>query len=141
MPYFIDLFSPETYEAFRRSSRDVSGFRLRQKAIAERIKAGDVFVCYMTRLSRWFGLLEVIEGPYIDSKPIFTPEDDPFVVRFRVRPLILLDPEKSLPIHDDEIWRGLSFTRDLERGSLVWTGKVRTSLVHLDDPDARFLEN
>jgi hypothetical protein len=48
MAYFIDLFSPETYEAFTRSSRDVSGFRLRQKAIAERMKAGDVFVCYMT---------------------------------------------------------------------------------------------
>jgi hypothetical protein len=29
MAYFIDLFSPETYEAFGRSSRDISGFRLR----------------------------------------------------------------------------------------------------------------
>lgn len=141
MAYFIDLFSPETYEAFRGSSRDISGFRLRQKAIAERIHPGDFFVCYMTRLSRWFGLLEVIEGPYIDSKPIFIPENDPFVVRFRVRPLILLDPEKSIPIHDNEIWKGLSFTRDLEPVSLVWTGKVRTSLVHLDDNDARFLAN
>jgi hypothetical protein len=141
MAYFIDLFSPETYEAFRGCARDISGFRLRQKAIAERIHAGDFFVCYMTRLSRWFGLLEVIEGPYIDSKPIFIPENDPFVVRFRVRPLILLDPEKSIPIHNNEIWKGLSFTRDLEPGSLVWTGKVRTSLVHLDDNDAQFLAN
>jgi hypothetical protein len=81
MAYFIDLFSPETYEAFKRSSRDVSGFRLRQKTIADRITTGDIFVCYMTRLSRWFGLLEVIEGPYVDSKPIFVPEDDPFVTR------------------------------------------------------------
>jgi hypothetical protein len=31
MAYFIDLFSPETYEAFARFSRDVSGFRLRHK--------------------------------------------------------------------------------------------------------------
>lgn len=69
MAYFIDLFSPETYEAFARSTRDVSGFRLRHKGIAERIKAGDIFVCYLTRLSRWFGLLEVIEGPFIDDKP------------------------------------------------------------------------
>src|ERR1022692_2969959 len=141
MAYFIDLFSPETYEAFRSSSRDVSGFRLRQKPIAERIKAGDIFVCYMTRLSRWFGLLEVIEGPYIDSKPIFVPEDDPFVVRFRVRPLTLLDPDKPIPIHDEEIWKGLSFTRPLEPGAIAWTGKVRSSLIHLDDDDGRFLAN
>jgi predicted RNA-binding protein len=97
MAYYIDLFSPETYEAFRRSSRDVSGFRLRQKSIAERINAGDIFVCYMTRLSRWFGVLEVIEGPYVDSAPVFVAEDDPFVVRFRVRPIAVLDPEKSIP--------------------------------------------
>lgn len=95
----------------------------------------------MTRLSRWFGLLEVIEGPYIDSKPIFAPEGDPFVVRFRVRPAILLDPDKSIPIHDEEIWKGLSFTRTLEPGSLAWTGKVRSSLIHLDDDDGRFLAN
>jgi len=70
MAYFIDLFSPETYEAFARSSRDVSGFRLRHKKMAERVSPSDVFVCYLTRLSRWFGLLEVIEGPFIDDTPI-----------------------------------------------------------------------
>ena len=59
MAYFIDLFSPETYETFTRSSRDISRFRLRHKGMADRIKQGDVFVCYLTRLSRWFGLLEV----------------------------------------------------------------------------------
>jgi hypothetical protein len=124
MAYFIDLFSPETYEAFARSSRDISGFRLRHKGMADRIKPGDVFVCYLTRLSRWFGLLEVVEGPFIDDKPIFVPDNDPFVVRFRVRPLI---------------WAGLSFTSKLEKGSIAWTGKVRGSLVRLDDSDGKFL--
>jgi hypothetical protein len=139
MAYFIDLFSPETYEAFKVSSREISGFRLRQKPVAERIKAGDTLVCYMTRLSRWFGFLEVIEGPYIDSKPIFVPEDDPFVVRFRVRTLALLEAEQSIPIHDEEIWSGLSFTRNLELGSIAWTGKVRGSLTQLNDDDGQFL--
>ena len=50
MSYFIDLFSPETYEAFGRSSQDVSGFRMRHKGMAERIKPGDNFVCYLTRV-------------------------------------------------------------------------------------------
>jgi hypothetical protein len=139
MAYFIDLFSPETYEAFARSSRDISGFRLRHKNIAERVKPGDVFVCYLTRLSRWFGLLEVIGGPFIDDKPLFVPESDPFVVRFRVQTSVWLDIDKSIPIHDELIWAGLSFTSGLQTGSIGWTGKVRGSLVRLDDQDGRFL--
>lgn len=139
MSYFTDLFSPETYEAFSHSDRGISGFRLRHKGIADRIKPGDVFVCYLTRLSRWCGLLEVLEGPFIDHKPIFTPEDDPFVVRFRVRALAWLDIENSLPIHSELIWANLSFTRKLERGSIAWTGKVRGSLVRLEETDGRFL--
>jgi hypothetical protein len=43
--YFIDLFSPETYEAFAQSPRDISGFRRRQFNVTEKIKPGDVFVC------------------------------------------------------------------------------------------------
>jgi hypothetical protein len=139
MAYYIDLFSPETYEAFARSRRDISGFRLRHKKIAEKIKSGDVFVCYLTRLSRWFGILEVIEGPFIENKPIFVTENDPFVVRFRVRPTLWLDIDKGIPIHDDAIWAGLSFTRGLEKGSIAWTGKVRGSLTRLDDRDGTFL--
>lgn len=139
MAYFIDLFSPETHEAFTRSSRDISGFRLRHKRVAERVSPGDMFVCYLTRLSRWFGLLEVLEGPFVDNKPIFLPEGDPFVVRFRVRPVVWLGIEKAIPIHDDTIWSGLSFTRGLEKDSIAWTGKVRGSLVRLDDRDGKFL--
>ncbi|MDW7760407.1 MAG: hypothetical protein SCM96_07200 [Acidobacteriota bacterium] len=139
MAYFIDLFSPETYAAFARSTRDISGFRLHHKRMAERIKPGDIFVCYLTRLSRWFGLLEVLDGPFIDNRPIFVPEGDPFVVRFRVRSTVWLEIKNAIPIHDDKIWSGLSFTRRLEKGSIGWTGKVRGSLVRLDDADGKFL--
>lgn len=139
MAYFIDLFSPETYAAFARSTRDVTGFRLRHKGMAERIKPGDTFVCYLIRVSRWFGLLEVIEGPFIDDKPLFMPESDPFPIRFRVRSAVWLDMDKAIPVHDDEVWSGLSFTRTLQKGSVGWTGKVRGSLVRLDDSDGKFL--
>jgi len=139
MAYYIDLFSPETYEAFKRSPRDVSGFRLRHKGLAERIAPHDIFVCYMTRLSRWCGLLEVVHGPFIDSVPIFVPENDPFVVRFKVHTLAWLEVDKAIPIHDAEIWNGLTFTRELEPDSIAWTGKVRGSLVRLDDRDGEFL--
>lgn len=139
MAYYINLFSPETYDAFARSARDISGFSRQQKGLADRVSPGDFLVCYLTRLSRWFGLLEVIEGPFLDDKPIFVPERDPFVVRFRVRPLVWLDMDKAIPIHEEAIWAGLSFTRTLEKGSIAWTGRVRGSLGRLDDGDGKLL--
>lgn len=140
MAYFTDLFSPETYEAFSASDRSVSGFRLRQHNIAKRIKPGDKLVCYMTKLSRWGGVLEVLDGPYIDEKPIFYPEADPFVVRFRVKPTVWLPVDKAVPIHELGVWNALSFTRGLKRSDPGWTGKLRSSLVPLTDEDGSTIE-
>ncbi len=140
MAYYLDLFSPETYEAFSRSERNISGFRIRQKNVATRIKPGDKFICYMTKLSRWIGLLEVLEGPFIDDTPIFYPKDDPFVVRFRVKALVWLPVEKAIPIHEDRVWNQLSFTRGQSKHSSTWTGKLRASLFQLDESDGAFLE-
>lgn len=140
MAYFLDLFSPETYAAFKRSQQDISGFRYRHRFAAERIKPGDKLVCYLTKLSRWFGILEVIEGPFQDSTPIFYPDDDPFVVRFKVKPIVWLDAEKAVPIQNPEVWKTLSFTKDHDPKSPRWTGKIRTSLVPIPQADGEFLE-
>ena len=139
--YYLDLFSPETYEAFGRSDRSVSGFRPRHKNAADRVHEGDKLVCYMTRLSRWTGLLEVVGGPFEDATPRFYPENDPFVIRFRVKPLVWLPVEKAVPIYEESVWNRLSFTKGQTRGTPTWTGRVRTSLVQLSDDDGRFLES
>lgn len=139
MAYYIDLFSPETYEAFGKSDRQISGFRARHKGLAERIQPKDLLVCYVTRVSRWCGLLEVVEGPFVDDTPRFLSEDDPFIVRFRVIPKVWLPIEHAVPIHEAEIWSGLSFTRELEKRSTAWTGKVRGSLVQLSESDGALL--
>lgn len=141
MTYFLDLFSPETYEAYRRSNQEVTGFRLRHRRMAERVNPGDKFICYMTKLSRWVGVLEVTSKFFIDDTPIFYPESDPFVVRFNVKPFVLLEVDKAIPIHEDKVWSSLSFTREFEKPSTAWTGKVRGSLVQLDERDGEFLEN
>jgi predicted RNA-binding protein len=139
--YFLDLFSPETYEAFGRSDRTVSGFRLRQRNVAERVRTGDKLLCYMTRVSRWFGVLEVVEGPFLDNAPIFQATDDPFVVRFRVKPLVWLPVERAIPIHDDQVWKHLSFTKGYSKATSSWTGKVRASLAPLSSEDGKLIES
>ncbi len=139
MTYYTDLFSPETYLAFTKSAQNVSGFRLRHKGIADKIEPGDILVCYITRVSRWCGFLEVLEKPFISDVPLFVPEADPFVVRFRVKPKVWLTADAALPIHEQTVWQSLSFTRGLDKGSLAWTGKVRGSLVKLAKEDGKFL--
>lgn len=140
MTYYIDLFSPETYERYSSSDQSITGFRLTQKSQAQRIHIGDKFICYVTKLSRWVGVLEVISDCFIDNTPIFQKESDPFTVRFKVKPICWLSKEFALPIHEEKIWNSLSFTKELEKKSIAWTGKVRRSLGVIDKEDGLYLE-
>jgi len=139
--YFTDVFSPETYRRFLESDRTISGFRARQRAAASRVAAGDIFVCYLTRVSRWVGLQEVVEGPFESAEMRFVEDgEDPFILRFRVRPLVQLIPEEGIPISEDRLWSRLSFTRELPKSSKHWTGQVRASLNRMKQEDGRLLE-
>lgn len=140
MTYYINLFSPETYEAFTKSDQSISGFRVRQENAASKIKVGDKLICYMTKLSRWIGVFEVESKYFQDSSPIFYPNDDPFTIRFKVKPLAWLPKERALPIRSDKIWNNLSFTKGYDINSSFWTGKLRNSLNILDEKDGKFLE-
>jgi hypothetical protein len=141
MAYYIDLFSPDTYQAFTKSDKSTSGFRDRQKGVAAGIKPGDKLICYITKLSRWVGVLEVTSNFFINDKPIFTQTADPFIVRFNVKPNIWLTLENGIPIDEDISWTHLSFTKHLPKKSLGWTGMVRGSLRRLDDQDGEYLES
>jgi predicted RNA-binding protein len=106
--YFLNLFSPDTAEAFIQNGGTISGFRTRQRNAAERVKPGDLFVCYVTKISRWIGVLRILEGPFEDSTPIFYEANDPFVVRFKVEKVVWMDLESAIPINQDFVWNGLS---------------------------------
>ncbi|PIT11418.1 hypothetical protein [Snodgrassella communis] len=139
MAYYTNIFSPETYQAFMNSDKTVSGFRVRQKLLAEKVKAGDIFICYLTRLSRWCGLLEVVDGPYEDSTPLFLASDDPFIIRFHVRVKVWLPFPQAIPMYTDQIWQHLSFTQNIEKNSKGWTGLLRNSLNKINEKDGKLL--
>ena len=80
--YFLDLATPETWTAFCETGATIAGFRKRHRRLAgERVREGDIFLCYLTRLSRWFGVLQVQSEAYDDDSPRFD-GPDPFTVRF-----------------------------------------------------------
>lgn len=140
MNYWTDLFTPETYEAYARSDRSISGFRETQRRMAERVRVGDKFICYMVHMSRWIGVLEVLEGPFVDDTPIFLPEDDPFVIRFKVSPTAWLPIDQTISIQDHAVFSRLTFTRNVEDGG-YWLGPLRRSLQKLDAEDGQFLND
>jgi hypothetical protein len=139
MAYFLDLFTPETWLAFRKHGATVSGFRERQLGVArDKVKPGDVLLCYLVRISRWCGALEVKSPAFTDSSPIYS-DPDPFIVRFEVNPLVVLDVERSLPMLDDHIWSGLEEMRGIEKGAPNCAIRFRGSLRQISAKDGAFL--
>ena len=141
MKYHLNLFNPETWEAFRELGATVSGFRERHWRLAEeRVNQGDIFICYLTHLSRWCGVLEVESGPYYDASPRYSSYPDPYPVRFQVKPIAILDLESAVPIREQRVWSTLTITRQHEMGHSHWTGFFRASLNTFENADGDFLE-
>lgn len=139
MAYYLDLFSPLTYKAFLTSARDITGFRAKQRNAASKLKPGDVLMCYLTKVSRWVGALEITSEMFEDSTPRFVSNEDPFVIRFKVKPLVVLEPEFGIPIREDLVWNNLSFTTHLPKEGSQWTGPLRSSLKLMDKNDGDYL--
>src|SRR5438105_12187952 len=106
MTYWLDLFTGQTWQEFRDYGSGVSGFRKRMHNAVERIKPGDILLCYLTGVMRWVGALEV-QGRSRDNRKIW--EFDQFPERVSVKPLVLLEPEYGVPM--DELEGKVDFYR------------------------------
>jgi len=101
--YWLDAFTGTTWQEFRAAGAEITGFRASRKALASKIKPGDVMICYLTGVKRWVGALAVIE-PTTDGGDIWSVGS--FPVRFRVKPLTLLEPETGVPMEhlEGKVW-------------------------------------
>ncbi len=139
MAYLLDLFTPETWSAFLESGATVTGFRERHQRLAgERVRPGDIFLCYLTRLSRWCGVLQAESEAYFDNSPMHD-ELDAFPVRCKVKPIVILEPESAILIRDEKVWKALTITKRYESGHRYWTGFFRASLNRLEEEDGSYL--
>ena len=69
MTYFLNLFSPETWAAFRVGGNTVSGFSRHQRTQAQRsLQPGNNFLCYLVGLGRWCGALKIESEAFIRSR-------------------------------------------------------------------------
>jgi hypothetical protein len=99
MNYWLDLFTGTTWQEFRDAGANVSGFSAKRRKVAERVRRGDILLCYLTGVMRWVGALEVSDGS-TDTKRIW--QDGEFPVRFNVKALMMLEPEHGVPMEQLE---------------------------------------
>jgi hypothetical protein len=129
--YWLNLFSPKTWAEFLKAGGTVTGFRESRWRTAQRIALGDYFLCYLTGVSRWVGLLEVTGKAFQDASPIWA--DDPFPVRLPVKLIIALEPDTAVPIL--ELRDQLTIFRNLANPH-AWTGALRGSPARWKHSDA-----
>ncbi len=120
--YWLDLFTGITWQEFLDAGAKVSGFRESRWKTVQKIQPGDYLLCYLTGISRFVGVLEVVSKPYKDSSPIW--KDYDFPSRVDVKPIITLTPETAIPIKEMEgvlsIFQNLKYPKS-------WTGHLRGS--------------
>lgn len=139
MRYHLNLFSAETWAAFQKAGSNNSGFSKNQLTQAKRIDEGDIFLCYLVGLSRWCGALRTKSRSFIDEAPLFKSDKDPFVVRFNVEPIHIFSAEHAIPVTLDSIWSRLTWTSEIQQGSVGWGANFQRSLRQIPDSDAEFL--
>lgn len=93
--YWLNLFSAETWNEFLRHGGTTTGFRESQKTRAEAVRVGDRFICYVTGLSRFIGILEATSGSSWETDPIWASAT--FPVRFKVKPIVTVPFENAIP--------------------------------------------
>jgi hypothetical protein len=138
MAYYLNLFDTRTWDISQKHGLKLCGFSPRQRTQAERVRPGDVFLCYLVGPSRWCGALTVTSAAYEDDTPFYS-DPDPWTIRFSVEPLATLEAESAIPIFEDEIWFGLSATKSLAKAAQSWAVAFRSSLRPMSDADGELL--
>ncbi len=132
--YWLDLFTYETWTGFLKAGASVTGFRENRWKTVQRIKPGDIFLCYLTGVSRWIGILEVTGPAFKDNKKIWTRAD--FPARIHVKALAKLDPLTAVPVI--ELKQQLSVFKNL-KSPHAWTGHFRGSPAKWSSSDGKMV--
>lgn len=130
--YWSDLFTGKTWEEFLKNGANVSGFRERRRKTTEQIEVGDYLICYLTGISRFVGVLEVLSPVYVDKSALW--KDEVFPQRFKVRTIYELDASTALPITDFK--DKLKLFKNL-KSPKAWSGFFRGSPALFDPQDGK----
>lgn len=132
--YYLALFNEETWNEFIKKGSSVYGTTFKKRRRMEKTIPGDFLICYVTKLSRFVGLLEITSKAYIDDSRIW--ESDIYPNRVNVCPAYILKDMDGIPI--SELKEELSIFKDY-KNPLSWKGHIRNSLTIFQENDAKII--
>jgi hypothetical protein len=132
--FWLDLFTWETWTEFLKDGAKVSGFRESRWTTVQKVRRDDVFLCYLTGISRFIGALQVVGDPFQDTTPLW--RSDVFPARLPVKLLVELTPETAVPVYD--LRDKLSFFL-VAPDSPAWTGHFRGSPNRFKESDGQII--
>lgn len=130
--------APENFETSRARGFDVAGMKSRHRKKAEKVRAGDRVIYYLTQVKAVGGISEVT-GPYFESEEhIWTSskEGEEYPFRFPVKPLFIRDKGDYVAMVD--LVPALDYVKRWppEHWTLAFQGNVRV----LNDHDYDLIE-
>ncbi|GHO65096.1 hypothetical protein KSC_039880 [Ktedonobacter sp. SOSP1-52] len=132
--YWLKLYTEVTWQEFLNVGGEISGFRESRWSIVQQIEPGDYLICYLTRVSRLIGILEVVSEAFIDTTPIW--KNDVFPCRLKVKPVIRLTPETGIPIK--HLRDQLTIFENRNNPS-AWIGHVRSAPAKWETTDGEVI--
>ena len=132
MNYWLNLFSEESWQEFRQSGSDKSGFSPNRWRIVQKIGRGDYFLCYMVGGPGFFGILEVTGESFYDASPMWKGFDFASWVPVRIVLSVPRDHAVHIKTLHDMSWiRGKSPN--------YWKGRVAGSPARIEEDDAKII--
>jgi hypothetical protein len=142
--FWTDIFTLETWAQAAAREYKVTGFPAPtegkggySRAMFDRVKSGDVLVCYCKRpAARWVGALRVVSGPFESREPVWglTEAGEPrYPWRYESEPVVALDPSRGLVAADTV--PELEFLSRLK----AWGGYLQRSLNPIPHEDGERL--
>jgi hypothetical protein len=96
--YWLTTFTIETWDEFLDHGGDIAGYGEERWTSVRNMEQGDYLLCYLMRISRFVGLLEVAGEPFFDRQQIWSSRT--FPSRVPVRTLLTLKPEQGIPVKE-----------------------------------------
>jgi len=126
--FYIDLFTPETWQEAEGRGFTVTGFSPRRRNYASRIAPGDIFLCYLTGKSRFIGALRATSDVFNDETPIW--KSQVFPVRFTCELVVQVPEDQGVHLREVQ-------AQSQQPDTYNWI--FRASPHAMPDDDARWL--
>jgi len=95
--YWVQIFTETTWAEFVNAGCKITGFRDARLGHVQKMKVGDIIICYLRGHSKFVGILELILEPYLDMTPIW--KEEVFPCRADVKLIASLPLNEAISIH------------------------------------------